>query len=265
VTTHPLANLFPLMEGEPFRELCESIRTNGLIHPIIRDNGVIVDGRNRQLACEKTGRPPHYREFSDLKLTISVEEYIWSTNVLRRHLTDDQRAAIQMAWKPQAAAEAKESQTAALKKGTRVPVGAKTPPRGKTRKRLADQAGVSEHKMRQAETIADQPELLEQVKAGTLALKDAVKQAKPAATNVQPSTPITTGKRLLMRQKAHKQKMIVGLSAIGGACWGLLSRHVDASLIRAVCTPEEIDTWHQEIVKARKDLKEFDARLVGRQ
>ena len=76
----------------------------------------------------------------------------------------------------------------------------------RTRKKLAEQAGVSERKIRQATAIADQPELLEQVKAGTLRLKDAVKQAKPCrATAVRDREGRPAVTRRPMRQEFRRR------------------------------------------------------------
>jgi ParB-like chromosome segregation protein Spo0J len=49
---HPAATIFPLLPDDEMQELVDDIRTNGLQHPIVRNGaGVIIDGRNRLLAC----------------------------------------------------------------------------------------------------------------------------------------------------------------------------------------------------------------------
>jgi ParB-like chromosome segregation protein Spo0J len=62
-------------------------------HPIIVWNDMIVDGRNRFRACEMLGRKPKIKEmqFADEAAVIA---YIISTNMRRRHLTDEQRDQI---------------------------------------------------------------------------------------------------------------------------------------------------------------------------
>ena len=62
-------------------------------HPIIVWNDMIVDGRNRFRACEMLGRKPKIKEmqFADEAAVIS---YIISTNMRRRHLTNEQRDQI---------------------------------------------------------------------------------------------------------------------------------------------------------------------------
>ncbi len=48
---HPVAALCPLLEGKELIALAEDIRWNGLREPIKRQNGMVIDGRNRAKAC----------------------------------------------------------------------------------------------------------------------------------------------------------------------------------------------------------------------
>ncbi len=59
---HPVANLFPLLDGNDFRELKRDIREQGLCGPIWTYKGQIIDGRNRSRACADLGIEPTYRE-----------------------------------------------------------------------------------------------------------------------------------------------------------------------------------------------------------
>jgi hypothetical protein len=49
---HPIADVFPLMDGEKFAELVQSIKENGQREPIMTFNDLILDGRNRYRACQ---------------------------------------------------------------------------------------------------------------------------------------------------------------------------------------------------------------------
>jgi protein gp37 len=88
--THPLALLFPELPPEEFAELVESIRAEGLRHPIALFEGKILDGRHRYRACQEAGVEPRFEDATGQDaVAIVVAE-----NLRRRHLTEGQRAAL---------------------------------------------------------------------------------------------------------------------------------------------------------------------------
>lgn len=88
VEFHPLADAFPLMEGDDFEELVKDIEANGQRHPIMRFEGKILDGRNRYRACQRLGVKARMQEF----FGGDPVAFVVSENITRRHLTPAQRA-----------------------------------------------------------------------------------------------------------------------------------------------------------------------------
>jgi ParB-like chromosome segregation protein Spo0J len=95
---HPLADIFPLIEGEEFNDLVEDIKANGLHEPIVVYEDQILDGRNRYRACLEAGVEPLISNFEHMRPTregISPESVVVSQNLHRRHLTaKEKRKAI---------------------------------------------------------------------------------------------------------------------------------------------------------------------------
>ncbi len=88
---HPVADIFPMMKGKPFEELCADIAVNGLREEIWRHEGKIIDGRNRYQACLNVGVAPRYREWED---NGDLVAFVLSLNLHRRHLSESQRAMV---------------------------------------------------------------------------------------------------------------------------------------------------------------------------
>lgn len=205
-TEHPVAALFPLLrdtDENAFTELVCSIRdVGGQIDPIVLDGNVILDGRNRYLACVAAGVEPKVVQFADLAISMSAHEYAFERNYTRRHLTNDQRTAITAAFLRFDADEVKRMKAEAGKQGaphgkqggrghtkplvtdSSQGVSSVKPKRApSTRKKVADAAGVSEHKAQQAINIEQRgsSELKEAVRDGTLSLAQAHSQLQPGS------------------------------------------------------------------------------------
>ena len=89
---HPICAIFPAMPDTDMAALTESIRTNGLRHPITLYDGKILDGRHRHSACMLAGVEPRYAEFAGddaAALALVIDE-----NLKRRHLDISQRAMV---------------------------------------------------------------------------------------------------------------------------------------------------------------------------
>jgi hypothetical protein len=87
---HPLANLFPLIEGAEFDELVASVRANGLLEAITVFEGAILDGRNRFRACQAADVEPRFAQFSGR----DPFGFVAAKNIHRRNLTASQRGII---------------------------------------------------------------------------------------------------------------------------------------------------------------------------
>lgn len=87
---HEYANLFPMLSDTELKSLADDIRTNGLETPITTHEGAILDGRNRNRACEIAGVEP---QFADFKGEDALA-FVISHNLHRRHLTESQRAMV---------------------------------------------------------------------------------------------------------------------------------------------------------------------------
>jgi len=88
---HPYSNIWPLLEGDDFEKLKADIKANGLRMNLITYQGKLLDGRNRERACEAVGVSARYAaaevttDDEALSLVVSLNEH-------RRHLSLEHRA-----------------------------------------------------------------------------------------------------------------------------------------------------------------------------
>lgn len=90
VKFHEYANLFPMMDGQAFRDLVEDVRSNGVREPVVFIDNTILDGRNRYMAARECGIEYPRTEYAGA----DPLGFVISTNLRRRHLTESQRAMV---------------------------------------------------------------------------------------------------------------------------------------------------------------------------
>jgi ParB-like chromosome segregation protein Spo0J len=85
---HPLANVFPLIDGKPYEDLMADILKNGVREAIWLYEGKILDGRNRYRAAKAMKVEAEFRDY----LGDDAMAFVISLNIHRRHLSESQRA-----------------------------------------------------------------------------------------------------------------------------------------------------------------------------
>jgi hypothetical protein len=163
---HPLADIFPMMSDEEIAALAGDIKENGLIHAIMldKDGEQLVDGRNRQKACEVAGVEPRYERLNGQE----PRDYIASANLARRNMTKGQQAmALAMLYpEPEKGGRGKNDEA----------------------RKARETRGFSSDRLRQARAVLRySPELARRVVAGTepldLALAKVIAEQKAAQTD----------------------------------------------------------------------------------
>jgi hypothetical protein len=163
---HPIANLFPLMEDKELEELAFDIQIHGLLQPIVKYQGKILDGRNRYLACGSVSVEPKFIEY----LESDPAGFVTSMNIERRHLTPSQRACVGVELLPFYKNAMKEKEHTRKTGGT-----VELIPQSKSRDFVAEKVHVNPHYITDAAMLKEKsPELFEEMKSGLIHMKEAL-------------------------------------------------------------------------------------------
>jgi hypothetical protein len=101
---HPVCELFPEMPEKDFGELTEAMLRLGQQQPIVIDGDTILDGRHRYKVCLEQDLEPIFQPFSEILAkaerpdALTPASWIVATNLNRRNLNEDQKAAIALQW-----------------------------------------------------------------------------------------------------------------------------------------------------------------------
>ena len=178
---HPFANIFPLLDGEPFEQLVEDIEAQGLREPILLYDGKILDGRNRYFACAQLGIEPRFEDSSASCDEEAFRESI-SRNLHRRHLTASQRAMIGAEILPMFEELAKKRQVrSGVEFGRGGKVVANLPePSSRAREDVAEAVGASARSIQSAKKVKERgvEQLVEAVQAGSMSVSTAADVAR---------------------------------------------------------------------------------------
>jgi ParB-like chromosome segregation protein Spo0J len=199
---HPVAALFPMLAEEELRELAEDIKANGLLHPIVIQGDMLLDGRNRLAACQQAGVAPTYREYEG----DSPFQFILSANLHRRHLNPSQKAVLAADIEPYFAEEAKKRMVTSAPGvyGGKPPVESLPQAVLKSRDQAAAAVGVSGKMVSDAKAIKrDAPEQLDKIKRGETTVNKAKKAIKAQKQEASRRTLIEAGKQVEPSDRWH--------------------------------------------------------------
>ena len=170
---HPAASIFPLnTDGPEFEAFVEDIKTNKLQQPIMLQDGKILDGRRRYIACDKAGVEPKFLVWDGQGVPV---DYVLSANALRRHLTPSQLAVVAIKALPFYQMEAKNRQRLSKGRGNKGAQPCATL-KGKASEWAAKKFGISVRIVEMAKKVQEaDPKLIAEIEAGPMTVSEAAK------------------------------------------------------------------------------------------
>lgn len=214
---HPLTACYPMMSEDQVNALAEDIRANGLLFPVTVKGDVLLDGRNRMLACEVAGVELQAVELEDGKDEIA---FIYSTNK-RRDATKSQKAM-----------------TAAYQANA---------PKGRnwintanaviTQERAASENGVSVDTLQRAKYVIDRSEeLAREVHRGDKTLAQALRELRAEELEETTPDPPEGAYRVIYADPPWKYGDALAISKDGtGESYGPADAHYPQMSIEELC------------------------------
>lgn len=254
---HPIAGIFPLVEGAEFDGIVADVRAHGVREPIWLYEGMILDGRNRYRAAQKAGVSFATRTFDGSPL--DAINHVWSLNRTRRHLSSSQAAVaaakrnkLTDAYAPVREA-AKARRLSTLKQNAPVPeqiperdgpslsqqAMAAVRPRsdGETRQIRAKAAGTNPKYIDIADRlVSERPELAAEVEAGRKTLTQVQRDLRREELAAK-TPPAPTGKyRIIYADPPWKYNDALAISRDGlGESYGPADAHYPPMSIAELC------------------------------
>jgi len=252
---HPLADLFPLIEGAEFDDLVTSIKENGQREPIVLLDGSILDGRNRYRACLAAGVEPITKIFDGT----DPVRFVVDVNVRRRHLNESQRAMIGGRLASLKRGDVETQRAVAAEKNNGVEISTPLVSQGDA----AALMNVHRQTIGMARRVLEEgtPEEIRSVQDGTAAVSTIARQ-------IRAKTPAPERQRLGSRQlsDAGKNPQRIENARLNAEMWARLSEALEhltnlpspadvAVIVRA--HPKRSDAVNARLDRSLKWLEEF--------
>lgn len=189
-------NIFPEAKPEDYNEIKDDIAKNGFdpTRAITLYQGEIIDGWNRQRACDELGIKPSYVTFQGSDS--DAIDFVMSTN-RRRNLNSGQKAAVAADYEDLIKAIREEVERERIEKqkanaanqhkealGKKLPQPSSPKDEFKTAHKVAQLFNTNRTYVNQAVKMKEQaPEVFERVKAGTMTMQDANKAVRAIPTD----------------------------------------------------------------------------------
>lgn len=167
---HPICRILPEMTPAEYAALAADVAAKGLVRAITTYEGMILDGRHRYRACLDTGVAPRFEVYEGSDPVGFV-----ASSCTHRNLKTSQRALVAAGFLEYERAQAKKRQ-AALNGRSELVENLPQADAGKARDKAGARMGVSGRTVDVAADVLENavPEIVEMVKAGNMALNEAV-------------------------------------------------------------------------------------------